>query len=132
MQQIKETLFDRDPSKMESPVKDVGLRTPKEARKEVETLRDQLAQVRDYKEQQRFLGRRQRLMSTGWRHGVVGIDDADSAATQVFYQSARNEKASAYESKDQINKRRTKRKSRPLIIVFPLQIYLTVYLLDYV
>ena len=50
MKHIREALFDRDPSKMESPVKDVGLRTPKEARKEVESLRDQLAEVRDYKE----------------------------------------------------------------------------------
>lgn len=76
------------------------LRTPKEARKEVETLRDQLQQMRDYKEQQRFLGRRDRLISKGWRHGIVGVDDADSDSTQVFYQSARNEKMSSTMSKD--------------------------------
>ena len=38
-----------------------------------------MASVRDFKEQQRFLGRRERIISKGWRHGIVGVDDADSA-----------------------------------------------------
>ena len=66
------------------------------------------------------MGRRQRLMSTGWRHGVVGVDDADSPTTQVFYQSQRNEKVASFQSKDSINKRRTKCKL--LITIFPLQL----------
>ena len=86
------------------------MRTPKEARKEVETLRDQLSEMRDFREKQRFLGQRERVLSKGWRHGIVGVDDADSDATQIFYQSARNEKMSTTQSKDMINKRRQKRK----------------------
>ena len=61
------------------------LRSPKAARMEVESLRDKLATIRDFKEQQRFLGPRDRLISKGWRHGILGVDDADSQSSQVFY-----------------------------------------------
>ena len=88
MSEIRTTLF-KDPSKdtrMASASQGGGpLRGPKAQRAEIEQLRDQLQQVRDYKEQQRFLGRRERVMQKGWRHGVVGVDDADSEQTQVFY-----------------------------------------------
>jgi hypothetical protein len=33
-----------------------------------------------------FLGKRERLMKQAWRHGVVGIEDADGEAVSVFYQ----------------------------------------------
>ena len=49
-------------------------------------------------------------MSKGWRHGVVGVDDADSEQTQVFYQTNRAEKLNVKYNKDLINKRRQKRK----------------------
>ena len=82
------------------------LKTPKEARKEVERLRDELANVRDFKEQQRFLGKRERIISKGWRHGIVGVDDADSGTSQVFYESARAEKKLLESNKKTINDRR--------------------------
>jgi len=28
-----------------------------------------------------FLGKRERIMKGGWRHGIVGVDDADSNKT---------------------------------------------------
>ena len=56
------------------------------------------------------MGRRERVMSKGWRHGVVGLDDADSEQTQVFYQTNRTEKLNVKFNKDLINKRRQKRK----------------------
>lgn len=50
LKEIRTTLFN-DPSKMDASCKSGGsLRTPKEARKEVETLRDQLADFRNYKD----------------------------------------------------------------------------------
>ena len=30
--------------------------------------------------QKRFLGQRHRILSNGWRHGIVGVDDADSGS----------------------------------------------------
>ena len=103
LKQIRTALFNDDPSNPHSAVMSQTLRTPKEARKEVEMLRDQLSQMKDFREQQRFLGRRERILSKGWRHGIVGVDDADSDATQVFYQSQRSEKISTTQNKDLIN-----------------------------
>lgn len=59
---------------------------------EINSLKESLASLQAFKEQQRFLGRRDRLISKGWRHGILGVDDADSKDTQVFYASARGEK----------------------------------------
>ena len=49
-------------------------------------------------------------MQKGWRHGVVGVDDADSEQTQIFYQTNRSEKLNVETKKNLINKRRQKRK----------------------
>jgi hypothetical protein len=55
-----------------------------------------------------FLGKRERQMKGGWRHGITGIDDADSGKTQVFYASSRDEKANADGEKTKINNYRGK------------------------
>jgi len=62
--------------------------------------------VQDYKTQARFLGKRDRIIREGWRHGIVGVDDADSATTQVFYQTQKERKTSMAHDKDAINHRR--------------------------
>lgn len=46
-------------------------------------------------------------MRTAWKHGVLGLDDADSKQTQCFYKDARDEKEAKQRSKDFINSRRT-------------------------
>ena len=51
LKQIRTALFNDDPSNPHSAVMSQTLRTPKEARKEVETLRDQLSQLKDFREQ---------------------------------------------------------------------------------
>ena len=64
MSEIRTTLF-KDPSKdtrVASASQGSALRGPKAQRAEIEQLRDQLKQVNDYKEQHRFLGRRERVM----------------------------------------------------------------------
>jgi len=45
-------------------------------------------------------------MRTGWRHGVVGVDDADDENTQVFYKDENQRKLTNQRSKDFINTRR--------------------------
>ena len=54
------------------------LKPPSESRKEVAEIKAQLDAYKSFKEEQMFLGKRQRVISQGWRHGVTGIDDADS------------------------------------------------------
>lgn len=80
---IKSTLFGKD--EISGGSSSSALKVPSIARKEVESLRDYYASIKDFNEQQRFLGKRERLISKGWRHGIVGVDDADSPKTQVFY-----------------------------------------------
>ena len=56
------------------------------------------------------MGKRDRVLSQGWRHGIHGVDDADSSNPQVFYQTAKESKDKAALDKELINRRRTKRK----------------------
>ena len=99
LKEVRTALFDNDPTRS-AQASPTNLKTPKEARKEVETLRDQLSDLHEFRTQQRFLGKRDRVLSCAWRHGIVGVDDADSDATQVFYQSAKNDKMSVTNGKD--------------------------------
>jgi len=32
-----------------------------------------------------FVGRRDRAIKVGWRHGITGIENADSENTSIFY-----------------------------------------------
>lgn len=57
------------------------------------------------------LGRRERLLKTGWRHGVTGIDNADSDNTSVFYKDQKKDRDYYQKEKDIVNgKRLTKLK----------------------
>lgn len=66
-------------------VQDQALRHPSENRKEIMEIKEQLKIYKAFKNEHKELGRRDRIMRTSWRHGVVGVDDADSSNTQVFY-----------------------------------------------
>lgn len=50
-------------------------------------------------------------MKTAWKHGVVGIDDADSKQTSSFYVENRDQKVREQQAKNEINQRRTECKS---------------------
>ena len=82
LRNIKETMYKTE---NDGKVSCTGLKTPKEARLEMQKVKQQLDELKNFNEQQRFLGKRERIIKTGWRHGIVGIDDADSGSTQVFY-----------------------------------------------
>ena len=45
-----------------------------------------------FKQEHKLLTKRDRLMRTAWKHGVVGVDDADSAKTSVFYLEAEKQR----------------------------------------
>jgi hypothetical protein len=47
-------------------------------------------------------------MKGAWRHGVLGIDDADSHKTQDFYAPARDSSVKEQNAKNEINSYRTK------------------------
>ena len=49
-------------------------------------------------------------MRTAWKHGVVGVDDADSATTSIFYLEAEKQRQKELAEKEFINKRRQKGK----------------------
>lgn len=55
-----------------------------------------------------FLGKRERVMKGGWRHGITGLDDADSNKTQVFYSEKRDMQANMDSEKNKINDYRRK------------------------
>jgi hypothetical protein len=52
------------------------------------------------------MGRRERTIKGGWRHGITGIDNADSSNTSVFYQDSKALKANAQSERDIINNKR--------------------------
>lgn len=58
-----------------------GLRTPNENRQEIIEIRNQLKEYNGFKTEHMFLGKRDRLMKSAWRHGVFGVDDADAFKT---------------------------------------------------
>lgn len=53
-----------------------------------------------------FLGRRERLFKGGWRHGITGIDNADSPSTSIFYLNQNKLKQFKESEKHIINEKR--------------------------
>ena len=109
---VKQSLYENDPSKINlkerSDSQPKTLRMPSEARAEVAEIKEALKAYNSFKEESKFLGKRNRLISHGWRHGITGQDDADSQEASMFYQSFKLQKEAAQEQKDMINKRRNK------------------------
>lgn len=63
----------------------IKLKSPKELREEVKKVKEQLGEFNNFKQNQILLGQRDRTIKGGWRHGVTGIDNANSNNTSVFY-----------------------------------------------
>ena len=96
----------------------MSLTTPSAKRAELAEIKQQLTAYKEFKEKQQFLTKRDRVLSQGWRHGILGVDDADSAQPQVFYQTTRDQKDKVNTDKDLINKRRTRCKLIKIFICF--------------
>lgn len=54
------------------------LSSPGAKRNEIKIAKEKLEEFAHFKEKHKFLGRRERVIKTGWRHGITGLDNADS------------------------------------------------------
>lgn len=52
------------------------------------------------------MGKRERTIKGGWRHGITGIDNADSTNTSVFFKDKKNTQEAAQNERDVINNKR--------------------------
>jgi len=57
-----------------------------------------------------FLGRRDKLIRTGWRHGITGVEDPSDQNPSVFYKNSLEEKHRQQLERDKINERRSRSK----------------------
>ena len=57
-----------------------------------------------------FFGKRERIMKCGWRHGIVGVEDVDTASpnSTSFYKEQQHLREQEDKNKDIINKYREK------------------------
>ena len=65
-----------------------GLCSAKTTRDDIKSLREKMDSYLAFKQEHKLLTKRDRLMRTAWKHGIVGVDDADSATTSIFYLEA--------------------------------------------
>lgn len=56
-----------------------------------------------------FFGKRDRIFKGGWRHGITGVEDADSDNGSVFYKEHHDLKMQLQHEKDLINRHRKRR-----------------------
>lgn len=89
------------------------LASPGAKRNEVRMAKEKLEEYAQFKEKHKFLGRRERMIKTGWRHGVTGLDNADSENTSIFYREQKKEKDFIKSEKDKINNNRLQSKFKP-------------------
>ena len=54
-------------------------------RQNISDIKNSLDEYRDFKKQHMFLGRRERNIKTGWRHGITGVENADSENCSVYF-----------------------------------------------
>jgi hypothetical protein len=60
---------------------ELGLTSPKSKREEIKMIKQKLDEYSEFKLRHKELGRRDRTIRYGWRHGITGIDNADSENT---------------------------------------------------
>lgn len=83
-----------------------ALSYPKAKRDEIFNMRRRLDEYNKFKQNHILMGRRERTIKGGWRHGITGIDNADSENTSVFYQDAKKAKDFADSEKEVVNNKR--------------------------
>ena len=86
------------------------LASPGQKRAEIRIAKEKLEEFAHFKEKHKFLGRRERVIKSGWRHGVTGLDNADSENTSMFYKESKKEKDFYQSEKDKINNNRLQSK----------------------
>lgn len=68
------------------------LSLPGQKRNEIKIAKEKLEEFAQFKEKHKFLGRRERVIKSGWRHGVTGLDNADSEYASMFYKDTKKQK----------------------------------------
>ena len=52
------------------------------------------------------MGKRERTLKGGWRHGITGIENSDAQAPSVFYSGVKQAKDRIQSQKDALNNNR--------------------------
>lgn len=96
-QEMKRKLFEEEGS----------LKIPKQRYLETIQLKEDLQKYKEFKEQQIFVNKRDRLLRNGWRHGILGVENTDDPGTDIYkeVQAKRNYQNTEI---DHINGRRYK------------------------
>lgn len=105
------------------------LSMPAAKRAEIKIAKDKLEEFAHFKEKHKFLGRRERVIKSGWRHGVTGLDNADSENTSYFYRETKDKNDFTQSEKDKLNNSRLQSKL-PNKILFLFTIILFIYYLE--
>lgn len=79
------------------------LTMPSAKRAEVRIAKEKLEEFAKFKENHKYVGRRERVIKNGWRHGITGLDNADSENTSIFYQDSKKRKDLVQSEKDRMN-----------------------------
>jgi hypothetical protein len=95
-----------------------ALSYPKTKRDEIFNMRRRLDEYNKFKQNHILMGRRERTIKGGWRHGIVGIDNADSENTSVFYQDAKKARNFADSEKEVVNNKRLQSKCLTAIFFY--------------
>lgn len=64
---------------------ELSLVKPSQRREEVKRIRNYLDNYYSYKKNQVDLSQRERSIKHGWRHGVTGLENAESINTSIYF-----------------------------------------------
>ncbi len=62
-----------------------ALKSPLELREQFLEAKEQLKLYKNFKETHRHLVKRDRLVKSNWKHGILGVEDADAPSPGIFY-----------------------------------------------
>ena len=86
VQDLKQTLPELQDANSRIWADSPGLKSPQQRREDLQEIKTKLELYNQLKSQHKFYGKRDRLIRVGWRHGILGVEDADSTeARSVFY-----------------------------------------------
>ena len=81
----------------------IKLTSPKMKRDEIQEIKNHLNDYKYFKESQIFLGKRDRTIKGGWRHGITGVENAHSSNISEFYKEAKTQRDRLQNKKDVLN-----------------------------
>jgi len=47
-------------------------------------LKEELKKFKEFKDTQKFVGKRDRILKNGWRHGILGVENPDDPGTDIY------------------------------------------------